>query len=138
MPDGRKVLIEYTLTLDDGKVVDTNVNGQPLEYVQGSQQILPALEQALEGVGVNEKKQVTLPPEKAYGAIDPDARQTIPLEKIPEDSREVGARLVAQDSSGRKHQLRVHDIKGDEAVLDLNHPLAGQTLHFEVRVVEIR
>jgi len=138
MPDGRKVQIEYTLTLDDGKVVDTNVNGQPLEYVQGSQQILPALEQALEGVGVNEVKKITLPPEKAYGVIDPEARQTIPLEKIPEDSREVGARLVAQDSSGRKHQLRIHDIKGGEAVLDLNHPLAGQTLHFEVKVVGIR
>ena len=137
MPDGRKVKIEYTLTLDDGKVVDTNVNGQPLEYVQGSQQILPALEQALEGVGVNEVKKVTLPPEKAYGVIDPEARQTIPLEKIPEDSREVGARLVAQDSSGRKHQLRIHEIKGGEAVLDLNHPLAGQTLHFEVKVVGI-
>jgi len=138
MSDGRTVLIEYTLTLDDGKVVDTNVNGKPLEFVQGSEQILPALEQALEGVGVNERKQVTLPPEKAYGPVDPAARQKIPIEKIPQDSREVGARLVAQDSAGRKHQLKVHEIKGDEAILDMNHPLAGETLHFEVRVLEIR
>lgn len=136
--DGVTVSIEYTLKLDDGTTVDTNVEGDPLTFVQGSGQILPALEEQLDGLDVNESKQVTLPPEKAYGDVKKDAFQTIPLERIPEDARQVDARLVAQDDKGNKLQLRVHEINGDQAVLNLNHPLAGKTLHFDVKVLAVQ
>lgn len=136
--EGQKVSIEYTLRLDDGTTVDSNVKGHPFTYVQGSGEILPTLEKQLEGLEVNDSKKVSLPPEKAYGEVKKDAFQTIPLARIPEDNREVGARLVAQDDQGNRQHLRVHEIKGGEAVLDLNHPLAGETLHFEVKILAVQ
>lgn len=135
--EGRQVSIEYTLSLEDGTTADTNVGGEPLVYEQGKEQILPALEEELQGLHVNDSKQVTLPPEKAYGPVNPEAFQEVEAENIPEDAREEGAMLVARDSAGNERPVRVHSVEEDKVVLDLNHPLAGETLTFEVKVVGI-
>jgi FKBP-type peptidyl-prolyl cis-trans isomerase 2 len=134
---GRQVSIEYTLTLDDGSTADSNVGRSPLTYEHGSGQILPALERELEGLGVEDTKKVTLAPEEGYGTVDPEAFQTVPASKVPEEAREVGARLIARDQSGREHHIKVHEVQGDQVVLDLNHPLAGENLHFQVKVLGI-
>jgi FKBP-type peptidyl-prolyl cis-trans isomerase SlyD len=135
--DGRTVSIEYTLTLEDGTRADSNVGEEPLQFEQGRQQILPALERELEGMKVGEQKEVTLPPDQAYGSVDPEAFQEVEAERVPEEARHEGARLVAQDPAGKQHMIRVHEVKGENLVLDLNHPLAGQTLHFDVKVIGI-
>jgi FKBP-type peptidyl-prolyl cis-trans isomerase SlyD len=136
--DGRRISIEYTLKTDDGKVADTNVGGQPLVYEQGKGEILTALEKALAGLKKGDSKQVVLPPEQGYGVVREDLRQTVPAEKIPEDARKPGAMLMAQAESGEQRPVRIHEVKGDEVVIDLNHPLAGQTLHFDVKVVDVQ
>ena len=80
--DGKTISMEYTLTLEDKKVLDTNVGGEPLNFTQGSHQIIPGLETALEGMKVGESKQVTVAPELGYGPINPQAIQEVPIDKI--------------------------------------------------------
>jgi FKBP-type peptidyl-prolyl cis-trans isomerase 2 len=135
--EGRTVSIEYTLKLDDGTVADTNVGGSPLVYQHGGQQILPSLEQALGGLAVNDTKQVDLSAEQGYGPVNPEAFQDVPVEAIPEEARQAGTTLVAEDRSGNRRPVRVHEVLEDKIVLNLNHPLAGQALHFDVKVLGI-
>jgi FKBP-type peptidyl-prolyl cis-trans isomerase SlyD len=134
---GSRVSIEYTLTLEDGSTADSNVGGEPLVYTQGSQQILPALETAIEGMAVEESKKVELPPEQGYGAKDPEAFQEVETQQVPENAREEGAMLVARDSSGGQRPVRVSEVRGETTVIDLNHPLAGETLYFDVKILGI-
>jgi FKBP-type peptidyl-prolyl cis-trans isomerase 2 len=131
---GRKVAIEYTLTLDDGSTVQSNVGGPPLSYVAGTGQIIPGLEAALEGKAARERVKVRIPAEQAYGAVDPQKMQQVPLDKIPEDARKVGTLLSAQGFDG---PVRVAEVRPDEVVLDFNHPLAGKALTFDVLVLSI-
>lgn len=131
---GRKVAIEYTLTLDDGSTVQSNVGGPPLSYVAGEGQIIPGLEAALEGKAVRERVKVKIEPEQAYGLRDVKNTQEIPLEKIPEDARKVGTLLSAQGIDG---PIRVAEVRPDVVVLDYNHPLAGKALTFDVLVLSI-
>jgi FKBP-type peptidyl-prolyl cis-trans isomerase 2 len=136
--DGSRVTIEFTLTLDDGTVVESTADrGGPVVYQQGASEIPPALEQALDGLHVGQEKKVTLAPEDAYGPVDPAAFRTVPLEALPEGARRVGAQLVTTDGEGNHRPVRVHQVDGDEAILDFNHPLAGQTIHFEIRVTGV-
>jgi FKBP-type peptidyl-prolyl cis-trans isomerase SlyD len=135
--DGSTVSIEYTLKLEDGTTADSNVGGEPLVYVQGEQQILPALEARLLGMKAEESREITLSPEEAYGPVQPEGFQTVPLEIIPDDARHEGARLVGQGPHGEPIHAKVTEIKEDEAVVDLNHPLAGETLHFDIKIVSI-
>lgn len=134
---GSQVSLEYTLTLDDGKVADTNVGGTPLKYQQGAGQILPALEKELVGLGVGATKEVDLTAEQGYGPVNEELYDTVEASQIPEDARTVGAMLVAQAPNGQQRPVRVHEVKGEEIVLDLNHPLAGKALHFAVKIVAI-
>jgi FKBP-type peptidyl-prolyl cis-trans isomerase 2 len=103
--------------------------------VQGSKQILPKLEDQLLGMRVGETKHVSLSAAEAYGEVDASLFQTVPLSAIPEGARKVDTQLLAQSSSGERRPVRAHDVKSEEVVLDLNHPLAGQVLAFEVKVL---
>jgi FKBP-type peptidyl-prolyl cis-trans isomerase SlyD len=135
--DGHHISIEYTLKLADGTVADSNVGREAMTYVQGEHQILPALEEELLGMKVGETKQVSLTAAEGYGEIDESLFQTTPISAIPEDARQVGTVLVAQAPSGQQRPVRVHEVKGDEIVLDLNHPLAGQALNFDIKILSI-
>jgi FKBP-type peptidyl-prolyl cis-trans isomerase 2 len=135
--EGKQVSIEYTLTLGDGTKADSNVGEKPLVYTQGAGEILPALEQALANLDVNDTTQITILPDKAYGVVDPNAYQSVELDQIPEEARTVGQTLVAEDDSGNRRPIRIHEVHDDKIVLDFNHPLAGQTLNFDVKVVAV-
>jgi FKBP-type peptidyl-prolyl cis-trans isomerase 2 len=135
--DGKQVGIEYTLTLDDGTQVDSNVGGEPLVFQQGAHQILPALEEALAGLKVGDTKEVALTAEQGYGPVREEGFQEVDAGMIPENARVEGTMLVADDGAGNKRPVRVHEIKGDKIVVDLNHPLAGKALTFAVRVMAI-
>lgn len=134
---GSQVSIEYTLTLEGGEVADTNVGGAPLTYQQGSGQILPALEEELLGMAVGATKKVDLTAEQGYGPVNDELYDTVEASLIPEESRTVGAMLVAQAPNGQQRPVRVHEVKDDEIVLDLNHPLAGKDLHFAIKILAI-
>lgn len=139
-----KVSVEYTLTLDDGTVVDSNVGKAPLVYQAGQKQIMPALEQALVGMKVDETKEVKLTPAQAYGPVDPRKLQRAKPEEIPAESRKVGAVIGAtvtnpQDPQGEPVTLQglVREVNRDQIIVDFNHPLAGQNLNFDVRILAI-
>ncbi len=132
--EGTTVGFEYTLSLSDGTVVESNVGGDAFSYTQGGGQILPALETALTGLAVEDTKQVTLEPGDAYGDVNPDAFQEIPIAQIPEDARVVGTILGAEGFDG---PIRVHEVREDIVVLDFNNPLAGKTLTFDIRIVSL-
>ncbi len=135
--DGQKVSVTYTLTLDDGSVVDSNVDREPLVYEQGAEQILPELERQISQLEVGGEAEITLSPEDGYGPVHEEARQTVPAEQIPEGAREIGAMLTATDGEGNQRAVRVAEVSDGEVVVDFNHPLAGETLHFKVKVVGV-
>lgn len=134
---GRSVSLEYTLKNDEGTVLDSNVDGDPLTYIHGRQEILPKLEEALEGMKTGDSRQVTLAPADGYGEVDKEAIVEIPVDRIPEDARKVGMRLQGKSPDGRVVTPLVVEIKESTCLLDFNHPLAGVTLKFEVKVLDI-
>lgn len=134
---GRSVSIEYTLKLDDGTTVDTNVGEDPLTYTQGQSEILPALEEALLGQAVGDTKELKLTAEQGYGAVDPEAYQEVELDMVPEDARTVGTMLVASAPDGQQQPIRVHEVREETIILDFNHPLAGEALNFDIKVLAI-
>ncbi len=135
---GAKVHLEYTLTDEGGKVLDSNQGKEPLSFTEGEHQVVPGLENALEGMHAGEAKQVTVKPEDAYGEVDPTAIAEVPKDKIPPDALAVGTELVAQSQAGERRIVRVKEIKDETVVLDLNHPLAGKTLVFDVKVLDVQ
>jgi len=134
---GKKISIAYTLELDDGTQADSNVGEPPLVYQQGANQILPALEQALAGLAVNDSKHVTISPKDGYGDVDPKNVKQVALEEIPEAARKVDAVLIGVDANGNQVPVRVQKVEAEKVTLDLNHPLAGRTLTFDVKILKI-
>jgi FKBP-type peptidyl-prolyl cis-trans isomerase SlyD len=133
------VSLDYTLRLDDGEVIDTSVDQTPLKFLQGRGQIIPGLEQALYGMGVGDEKDVVVAPADGYGEQDPDAFQEAPRDIFPSDmTLTQGMRLRMRDSSGQVFEASVADIRPDNVLLDFNHPLAGETLHFQVKISDLR
>jgi FKBP-type peptidyl-prolyl cis-trans isomerase 2 len=135
---GAQVAIEYTLKLEDQVVLETNVGSTPFTYVQGTHRIVPGLEKALEGMKIGESKQVKVAPEEGYGAVDKAAFLEVAKDKIPPDAQTVGAQLQGQNASGQSVRARVAEVKDSTVVVDFNHPLAGKTLYFDVKVLNIQ
>lgn len=135
LENGQKIALEYSVFLEDGTKVDSNIGEDPLVFILGNHQVFPALEESLLGLTIGEKKEVLLTAEEAYGPVAHDAFREVELESIPHDFREVGAVLGIQDPAGGVYPIRVHDIVEGKAVLDFNHPLAGRSLRFNVKVV---
>lgn len=134
---GKKVSLEYTVYLEDGMQIDTNVGDDPLVFVVGKNQLFPALEQEIVQLSVGDRKEIFLHADQAYGPVVPDAFREVEIEAIPTQFRYNGAVLGVQDPAGGVFPVRVHQIKESKAVLDFNHPLAGKNLRFDVMVVQV-
>jgi FKBP-type peptidyl-prolyl cis-trans isomerase SlyD len=135
---GTQVAIEYTLKLEDQAVLETNVGSTPFTYVQGAHRIVPGLEKALEGMKIGESKQVAVPPEDGYGTVSKEAFLEVAKDQIPPDAQTVGAQLQGQNASGQPVRARVAEVKDNTVVVDFNHPLAGKTLYFDIKVLNIQ
>ena len=131
------VTIEYTLKDDEGEVLDSSEGGEPLTYIQGVGNLIPGLEKALEGKGPGDSLEVTVSAEEGYGARDERLVRNVPLRRLGDKNPQVGKRYRAQTEDGPAVVL-VTAIKGDYATVDANHPLAGMTLHFAVKVAAVR
>jgi FKBP-type peptidyl-prolyl cis-trans isomerase SlyD len=137
--DDLVVSLDYTLRLDSGAVVDSSADREPLEFLQGRHQIIPGLEQALYGMKVGEAKAVVVLPEEGYGPVNESAYQEFPKDAFPSDVElELGMGMELVDGSGRPLLAFVSEIKSDSILLDFNHPLAGETLHFDVEIADLR
>jgi FKBP-type peptidyl-prolyl cis-trans isomerase SlyD len=135
---GSVVSFDYTLTDDDGRVIDSNKGKPPMSYTHGKGEIIPGLEKELNGMAVGAEKKVKVKPEEGYGPIDPKAFQEIPKEKLPPEALNVGTVLTAQGPQGQGIPVRVHEIKEQTVIMDFNHPLAGKTLSFDVKITDIK
>lgn len=138
--DGTVVSLAYTLRLDDGEEIDAAGSDDPLVYLHGAQNIITGLERALAGLKVGDARSVIVSPGDAYGEMDPDAFELVPFEAFPSDldlEEGLGLRMV-ESGTGREIEAFISELRDDGVLLDLNHPLAGETLHFDVEVVGLR
>lgn len=130
------VSIHYTLRDAKGQVLDSSSGGEPLVYLHGHENIVPGLEDALEGKSIGDKVAAVVAPEDGYG------EKTGEVERVPRDAMppdvEVGMDLLAEDEDGEVIPFWVVAIEGDEVVVTPDHPLAGVELHFDVEVVALR
>ncbi|MDD1612881.1 MAG: peptidylprolyl isomerase [Methylococcaceae bacterium] len=132
------VSIHYTLTNDEGEVIDSSIGSDALVYLHGKGNIISGLEQALAGKEVGEEFTVRIPAEDAYGEFMPERVQVIPRSMFEGiDHLEVGMQFHADVSSG-PGIVAIVDIDGDDITIDGNHPLAGMPLTFDVEIVDIR
>jgi FKBP-type peptidyl-prolyl cis-trans isomerase SlyD len=127
----------YTLRNREGRVLDTSRGADPLACTQGAGQIIEGLEAELARMISGEKRQVVVPAERGYGLREDALVQKVPRSRLPVDELRVGD----QFQTGPDRQapvVTVVAIEGDEVLLDANHPLAGQELHFDVELVAVR
>jgi FKBP-type peptidyl-prolyl cis-trans isomerase SlyD len=131
------VTLDYTLTDDKNQTLDSSSGGEPLVYLHGANNIIPGLEEALEGKKQGDKFKVTVPADKAYGERMQEMVQSVPKDQFPQQDIQVGMRFQAHTPNGAV-VLTVIEVKDKEVVVDGNHPLAGQNLHFDLEVKEVR
>lgn len=135
--DGMAVQIDYTLTVD-GSVVDSSEGREPLRYIQGQGQLIPGLERQLDGLSTGYTGEFTVSPEEAYGAVNTQAFIDVSKDSLSaEMNPQVGMVVSGTSKDGRPIRARIHAINEKTLTLDLNHPLAGKTLLFKVKVVSI-
>lgn len=132
------VAIEYCLTLDSGEEVDRSRSDNPLSFITGTGQIIPGLEKEIMGMETGDSANITVEPDDAYGPPRKDLMHEIPRSQFPADADiKPGIKFQAQSPNGPIIIL-VKTVKDDTITVDLNHPLAGQRLHFDVKIAEVR
>lgn len=133
------ITVDYTLTLEDGEVVESTQGGMPLRYLAGNGDILPALEDSLMGLSVGDELNVVIDPEDGYGEYDEEAFEEVPADSFPADETlEAGMPIHVEDNAGEVFEAYISEVRDDTVVLDFNHPLAGETLHFKIKVIDVR
>ena len=135
--NGKKVSIEYTLHLKDGTFVESNAGKEPFTYKQGAHQIIPGLEKGIAGLKAGDKKHIEVSPAEGYGEVNPKAFTEIEKNRLPKDALKVGTMLGVRGENGMMRRAWVHEIKESTVVLDFNHPLAGKTLVFDIKVLKV-
>jgi FKBP-type peptidyl-prolyl cis-trans isomerase 2 len=135
--NGARVSIHYRLFVD-GKMVDSSEDRGPLNYTQGQGQIVAGLERHLAQLNAGDKTTVEIPPEDAYGLMNEDAIQKLPKQAFEDsDGLEEGRMIQGRTLEGQAFSATIRKVEGDEVTLDMNHPLAGKNLVFEVEIIEV-
>jgi FKBP-type peptidyl-prolyl cis-trans isomerase SlyD len=137
---GKVVTLKYLLQNETGEELDRSEDGEPLTYLHGVGQIVPGLESQLEGLKIGDKRsKLKVEPAQAYGEMRPDLKLTVSRGQFPSDAKlEAGMRFWAHTPEGEKHPFTIVDVNGDKVDIDGNHPLAGETLFFDIEVEGIR
>lgn len=132
------VILDYTLKDEEGEMIDESKEAS-FAYLHGANNIIRGLESALEGKQAGDNVQVVIQPEDAYGDVNPEAIAVVGKDMFPEGTElEVGMQFHAESESGQPMEIMITSIDDDEIVIDGNHPLAGEVLHFNVNVIEVR
>jgi len=132
------VYIDYTLTNNDGEVLDSCEGGEPLAYLHGADNIIPGLEKELEGRKAGDSLKVSIAPADGYGELVAELTQVVPSSMFEGvEQIEVGMEFHAETPEGVQ-VIRIAEVNGDDITIDGNHPLAGQHLNFDVTVTEVR
>ena len=138
--DGKVVVFHYTLTNDEGEVIDSSSGGDPMPYLHGAGNIVPGLESQLQGVAVGTNLQVLVAPKDGYGEAEEGEIVKVPRQDFGEFSDEVGPGMQVFAETEGGEQIPVWIVDADESTIFVsrNHPLAGVSLHFDVEIVAIR
>ncbi len=136
--EGDNIAVHYTGTFEDGEVFDSSRERDALAFTVGAGQMIKGFDKAVMGMKIGETTNITLPPEEAYGESNKDMIFDMPRANFPAEMElEVGMQLQLADQQGQPIPATVADI-GDEVVqMDVNHPMAGKTLNFDIEIVEI-
>jgi FKBP-type peptidyl-prolyl cis-trans isomerase SlyD len=133
------VSMSYNLKNPAGEDLGSADSSQPLTFLQGAGQIVPGLENALEGLAVGDKKDVTITPNDGYGELNAELRMKVERKQFPPDADiKPGMQFRANIGGDHEQTFTVMDVKNEEVFIDGNHPLAGQTLHFSVEIIAVR
>lgn len=135
--DGSTVSFHYTVKVGND-TVDTSSGGEPLTYVQGQNQIIPGVEKAVVGMKVGDKKSFTVTPEEGYGSHNENLVKALPREAFKNIDGLKAGEAIAGKFGEQEFQAIVVEVTDKEVTLDMNHPLAGQTLTFDVEIMEIK
>jgi len=141
MPIGQDqiVSINYVLKNEDGNILDSTTNGEPFAFLSGHEQILPKLEEAISTMLIGAKKEITLQPAEAYGEYREESVQKANRSDFPEDAElQEGVQFYATSPDGQNIPFTIRSIEDDTVTIDFNHPLAGETLTFEVELLDVR
>ena len=136
--DKKVASFHYTLSNEQGEQIESSRERQPMSYLHGARNIIPGLEKALTGKAAGEQFQVTIPPEEAYGERRADQVQRVPAKHFRDARQLKPGRLVSIQTRRGPVQATVVKVGRFNIDVDTNHPLAGQTLTFDVEVVEVR
>ncbi|MDH3997664.1 MAG: peptidylprolyl isomerase [Desulfuromonadales bacterium] len=132
------VKVNYTGKLSDGTVFDQTPQDRPLTFIIGRDEIIPGFDVAVRGMYQGESKTVTIPPDHAYGASDPELLETIDRDQLGEDVElHVGGQLEITNHDNSKFYVMVKELTDTQVVLDANHPLAGKELIFDIELLEV-
>ena len=135
---GDTVKVHYTGTLTDGKVFDSSLEREPLQFTIGEKQLIVAFEDAIVDMETGNKKTINIVAADAYGERDDKMMQTLDRSAVPSEiDVQVGTRLTANGPEGQTVAVTIVDYNDKEVTLDANHPLAGEDLTFELELVEI-
>ena len=133
------ISFNYTLKDDEGTILDSSANKEPLTFLSGSQQIIPKLEEALSGMIIGSKKNIKIAAADAYGEYSEDAIQKIKMDQFPKEANiEVGMTYIANSPDGKQMPFLVSEINEQDVTVDFNHPLAGKDLEFDVELLDVR
>jgi FKBP-type peptidyl-prolyl cis-trans isomerase SlyD len=133
------VSVSYTLTDDAGKVLDSSDGTKPMVYLHGAGNIVPGLEKALVGKAEGDSLKVRVEPAEAYGELIPNGVKTIERSAFEGvDVVEVGMAFEAQAPDGSAQHIMVTKVEGDNVTIDINHPLAGVALNFDINILSVR
>ena len=136
MKPGAKVKVHYTGTLSDGTVFDSSEGKQPLEFTIGNNQVIPGFENGIKGMSLNDEKTIKIDAKDAYGERDERMVVAVPRSKFPPEI-EAGGQLLLKGPEGQRILAKIKEVKYNDVIIDLNHPLAGKELNFKVKVVGI-
>ena len=129
------IAFEFAVFDEAGERLGGNTDERPRIFETGAGEMLPSLEAQLVDMEAQEARTVVLSPEQAYGPVQEEAFREVPLETLPEEVRQVGRKVVGRAPDGTEDLFDVVEIRDASAVIDMNHPLAGRTLRFELRVL---
>jgi len=136
---GDKIKVEYTGTLEDGSVFDSSEkHDAPLEFTVGSGQIIKGFDEAVVGMKIGEEKEIKLLPDQAYGQHNPELVKDMPKDVFPENQEiQPGMVFVVGLQDGRQVPVWISEVSEETVKVDLNPPLAGKTLNFKIKIIEI-
>jgi peptidylprolyl isomerase len=132
-------MVHFIGRFDDGRIFATSHEREPLEVTVGDHEVIPTLEEALTQMQPGDERTITIPVDRAYGPRQPELVMSMDRTALPQDMpAQVGQRLQVREEDGQLHVVTIASFDDDTVILDGNHPLAGENLTFQLRLVEIR